>query len=212
MAGFGGFKKPGAVAPGPGPAPIAPPGGAGKFPARQAPAAAPRQSRWAGVSSSEGQNPMLEVGTYRVRITSCEQGHNPGKGTDSVKVGLEVVSAADGSGSEEGHSFAYVELISGKGMQAGMSRTKAFIVAASGFEDDASFDVFCPTGGFIDACLGVANEWAAYTIVGRLVDVMVQRGQDNPKKPGDWFRIYHWAVVADEDQDQVPNIATQAGG
>lgn len=213
--GFGSFNRnaagSAATTPPAGPAP----GGFTRTPA-SAPVAGGRaapKSRWAGVQSAEPRLPMVGEGVYRLRVASCEQGFNPGTGTESFKANLEVVDAADGSANAPGDNVMVIELLSGKAMQSGMARTKAFIVAASGYDGDAEYDAFSPDGGHIDAVLGIANSYASQTIVGRLVDCRVSRGKpvkaDAPN--GDYYRIYEWAPVEEAKQEVPMPGAAPAG-
>ncbi len=208
MGGFG-FNRPTSAPQGAPATGGAPPAPRPNTPARPGPA---RVSRWAGVTSAEPRDPMPRVGVYRFRVLSCEQGFNPGKGTESFKCHLQVVGAMDGSEDPAGHECVIVELLSGKAMQSGMARTKAFIVAASGYEDDASYDAFSSDGGHIDAVLGAANGYSSQTIVGRLVDCRVSRGKPvNPADPGgDYYRTYEWCPVPEAEQDQTPQPGAQA--
>jgi hypothetical protein len=74
-------------------------------------------------------------------------------------------------------------------------------MSAAGFESEASFDVFDPEGGFIEACVGAANTYSeqGMTIVGRLVDCEVRRGNTTPDG-ADYYREFSWAVVPDDQQ------------
>lgn len=172
-------------------------------PAAAAPAAparkAGRKSRYADVKASAPRDPMLNVGKYRLRVVSCEEGSNPGTGAESFKSHVEIVEIFDGG---EGHSVGDVcflcQSISGKGAQAGLGRVKAYAMAAAGFEE-AEFDEMDPDGKFIDACVGDDNEFSDQTITGRLVDVQVMRGRD--RDDGDWYREYAWGIVPDDEQD-----------
>lgn len=166
--------------------------------AKAAPRKAPRKSRYAGVAAAAPRDPMLNVGKYRLRVVSCEEGSNPGTGAESFKSHVEIVEIfGGGEGFLVGDVAFLCQSISGKGAQAGLGRVKAYVMAAAGFEEDA-FDEMDPDGEFIDACVGEANQFAGQTIDGRLVDVTVTRGRD--RDDGDWYREYAWSIVPEEEQ------------
>jgi len=165
---------------------------------RTAPA---RKSRYAGVKASVPRTGMPAPGVYRFRVLSCEEGHNPGKGTDSFKADLEIVGIAEGGdGHAIGDVVTFVQLLSGRAGPAGLGRTKALVLAAAGYDDEAAFDDFAGEGEFIDAVVGHRNRYseAGLTIVGRTVDCEVTRGRDivNPTTQaptGDYYREFAWA-------------------
>ena len=171
---------------------------------RAAATAAPKTagSRWDGIESTPPKLPILGKGTYRVRVIGCVETVNPGKGSTTFKATLSVVDALAGATNAAGDSVVVLEMTSGKAAQSGMGRVKAFVIAAAGFSDQASFNAYTPDGGFIDAVLGVANEFSARgdTINGRLVDVEVAAG--NATADGaDYYRVYSWSAVDDTEQD-----------
>ena len=163
---------------------------------------AKKKSRYAGIQAAQPRDPMPHVGVYRFRVLACEEGHNPGKGHDSFKIKLEIVDLEPTNTHHKvGQSVSAIFLVSGPGGQAGLARTKAFVMAAAGFENEAEYDAFDPDGEFIDACAGAQNEYAARgdTILGRLVDCEVIRGNDIPGGT-DYYRDFAWGVVPDAEQ------------
>jgi hypothetical protein len=132
-------------------------------------------------------------------------------GKSSVKADLEIVLTDGECANAIGDKVVTIEMMGNTGLP-GERRTKAFILAAAGYEGDADFDAFNPDGEFIDAVLGEANDFSAAfpaTIVGRLVYVNVMRGNDvvdkTSKQPtGDFYREYEWGVVPEETQDTTP--------
>lgn len=152
---------------------------------------------------------MLVVGEYRVRILELLEGVNPGKGNRmSTKVGCEVVDVYDNSDGTPnlehkiGDSVKQVHLHT----TAGLSELKRQVFAAAGYETEEEFDAFESggnEGALIDASLGRDNAFyqAGFSIVGRLVDVRVMKGNDTGG--GDYYRKYQWAVVAEAEQDAV---------
>lgn len=171
-----------------------------------------KKSRYAGIKAASPKDPIPHVGAYRLRVLEKEQGHNPGKGTDSYKTKFEIVDLDDVA--EKSHSVGdtviVFQLISGKAATAGLPRVKSQIMAEAGFESEEGYDVFDPEGLFIDASVGTVNEFseAGLTTIGRLVDVTVTRG--NTMQDGtDYYREFAWAVVPEEEQDQVPMVLSQ---
>jgi hypothetical protein len=149
--------------------------------------------------------PHAFPGVYRFRVDGCEEGHNPGKGTQSYKIALTIVGMADREGNElQSNSFHHVgDTVNAIFMlttAAGLSRVKSFVVASSGFVDEEQYDAVDPDGEFIEATVGAKNDFSekGFTIVGRLVDCEVTRGNATPE--GDYYREYAWGVVAEEEQ------------
>ncbi len=158
-----------------------------------------RRSRYAGIEASAPRDPMPTAGDYRFRVTECVEGHNPGTGTDSFKVKLEVVESDGSDANSEGENVLALFLVSGKGGQAGLSRVKSFVMAAAGYDDEEAFNEFDPEGEFIDSCTGAQNEFSDMGgVAGRLVDCRVTRGNATPT--GDYYREYSWAPVGDDEQ------------
>ena len=187
-----------------------------KKPATAAKPAPGRKSRYAGVKAAQPRPPMPHAfaGTYRFRIEGCEEGHNPGKGTQSYKVTLAIVAMADREGNELANNTFHnvgdtVNAIFMLTTAAGLSRVKAFVIAGSGFSEEEAFDAFDPEGEFIDATVGAKNDFSekGLTIVGRLVDCVVTRGNATPE--GDYYREYAWGVVPDAEQESVLSIENQ---
>jgi hypothetical protein len=187
------------------------------------PAAAPKgapkgvkKSRYAGIEAATPRDPMPHVGTYRFAVVGCVEGLNPGNGNESFKATLQVLDADDEGfkSHNAGDTVTVVFLLTGKGGTAGLGRTKSFVMAAAGFEDESAFDAFDDTGEFIDSVTGTVNAFseAGHTIVGRVVDCKVTRGNATPD--GDYYREYAWAVVADDEPEQaaggVPACASAA--
>lgn len=161
-----------------------------------------RKGRWEGIEIREKRPDMPHVGCYRFRVVALTEGFNEGTGTESVKAQLEIVEIFDGGAQHEvGEHVTMIQLVSGKGGPAGMARTKDFVITAAGFESCEEYDEYDPKGKFIDACLGIDNEFSAdaEAFVGRLVDSQVTRGRDTGKGE-DYFREYEWAVVPEEEQ------------
>jgi hypothetical protein len=166
---------------------------------------------------------MAEIGTYRMRVIACAEGHNPGKRRDSYKVTLHVEDAAEGSTTTVGTVCTMVSLHT----NAGLSELKRFAFHAAGFgptldqrqsdptaakrlavEGEAKYNEleeasFGYQGAILEASAGHAN--GAPSIVGRLVDVSVSRGKDvvnqqTGQPTGDYYRSYVWGVVPEDEQ------------
>lgn len=161
-------------------------------------AARVKKSKYAGVSAAAPRDPMPEVGEYRFEILNVEAGFNPGKGQESFKISLRVAGLDDEAAKHhaEDDRLFVVFVTSGSGAQAGLSRVKAFVMAAAGYDDEAEYDAFDPDGEFIDACEGGEH------LPGRFVDARVTRGKDDGK--GGYYREYAWGVVGpDEGQERI---------
>jgi hypothetical protein len=140
---------------------------------------------------------MLEIGDYRIRIVSNEEGFNPGTQNSSYKGHWQIEDIRSGGGGHEiGDSVVMVQSITA----TGMSQIKAYVRHAAGYETEAEYDEFDPDGEFIDATTGEANEYSdrGETIDGRLVDVKVTRGKT--RDDGDWYRNYAYTVVPEDEQ------------
>lgn len=171
----------------------------GKFnkPAGGTRAPAKKKSRYAGIKASTPRDSMPHIGEYILRVINIEEGHNPGKGTDSHKKSLEIVELDETA--EKNHTAGdhvmVVDLISGKGGPTGLGRVKAFTMAAAGFESEEEYDAFDPDGEFIDSTCVEGGP-----LTGRLVACKVTRG--NPTPDGnDYYRVYAWATVDEESQE-----------
>jgi hypothetical protein len=174
-------------------------GGGGGKPA----APVKKKSRYAGIKERD-RDPMPDVGQYRFRIISAEEATNPGTMKESVKVHVKPVEVV-GNEYHEGAQMLCLFMRT----TAGLAEFKRCMRFAAGFEDVDAYDAFDPEGDFLDACVGVANEFseAGVTVIGRLVDCTVTRGKDTGA--GDWYRQYQWAVVPEDEQDQTPSCASE---
>lgn len=168
-------------------------------------------SMWSGVQSAADRDPKLGVGHYRLRVVSNEITIKPDHTKKKTfKATFDVVEAMPGSTDKAGDARVHLETISGDSAQYGLERSKAYMVAAAGYDGDATYDAFDPKGEFLSAIVGVANSYSAQfpaNIVGRLVDVRVSQG--NPvldkvtKAPtGDYWRVCSWTPVPETEQVQ----------
>ena len=168
-------------------------------------AGAPKKktSIYAGIKASVPHNPMPVVGQYRFKWVTCEEGFNPGKGTSSFKVNLEIAQIFSGGDEHQvGQTVFFVQVISGKGQDAGLSRVKAAVMATAGFDDEELFDAFAgEEGEFLEAVTGAANAYSkdGQPLIGRYVDCEVTRG--NSRDDGDYYREFAWGVVSDDAQE-----------
>lgn len=178
----------------------------GKFskPAAGARPPAKKKSRYAGIKAAQPRDGMPHVGEYIFRVGLIEEGHNPGKGSDSHKKTLTIADLDD-TGREhhtEGDNVMVVDIINGKGGPSGLGRVKAFTMAAAGYEDEDEFDAFDPDGEFIDASCAEGGP-----LTDRLVACKVTRG-NTTADGNDYYRVYAWSVVPEENQD-VPRPGTE---
>jgi len=178
-----------------------------------APAAPPQRSRYGGIQCGEARDPMLDLGTYRVRIVSCTEGSNPKTGRASVKLGVCVVAASPDAGTPVDAVCTVVHLAT----PIGLGELKTMLVHAAGCgptlaqraagdiraiakEGEARYDAVDAStypGSIIEATAGTAN--GAPSMIGRLVDVVVTRGRDT-KSEGDWYRNFRWGAVPEAEQ------------
>jgi hypothetical protein len=180
----------------------------GKF-SKPTPGARPtvkKKSRYAGIVERD-RDPMPDVGGYRFRIVGAEEATNPGTMKESIKIHVRPVELV-GNEYQDGAQMLCLFMRT----TAGLAELKRCIRFAAGFEEVEAYDAFDPEGEFIDACMGVVNEYseAGATVIGRLVDCNVSRGKDTGN--GDWYRQYQWAVVPEAEQDQTAtcNLANAA--
>lgn len=167
-------------------------------------AATKRQSRWADVKAAAPKIRMPNVGIYRFRVAACYETAHPKSGRLSVKTYLDIVEIYEGG---EGHAVDErvfcLQFTSGDGMASGLGKVKAFVMNALGYDDEDAYDEHDPKGELLDAVLDseLANERReeADTLIGRLVDAQVARGNDTADGK-DWYREYEWAPVAEEEQ------------
>jgi hypothetical protein len=155
------------------------------------------KSRYAGISAATPRNPMPDVGEYLVKFLTVEEGFNPGKGKTSYKANLEIMAVADATKQDLVGKVVFVT--HNTGSAAGLSNTKAMVMAGAGYEDEAEYDAFDPDGAFIEAAAGTANDYSARgTLIGRLAYMQVMRGGATPDGQ-DYFRNYGWCPC-DEGQ------------
>jgi hypothetical protein len=173
-----------------------------KTPAGKGKPAPGKKSRFAGVAASQPRDPIPEVGAYRFRFVTVEEGYNEGNGCSSAKTTLEIV-AKDSEHHEVGDHVFIPERITGNGSAAGRSRFKAMVVAGDGHDTEAEYDEkYGADGLHLDACLGESNAHSkdGQPLIGRLVDCEVRRGK-TMNDGSDYFREYSWEVVPEEEQD-----------
>ena len=182
------------------PAPIAPPAGG---------------SRWAGLQPARYREPMLDVGTYVVRVLSNELTRNGQTNEETFKGHVEVVHAEEGARSRVGDRAAVICKLVGPAAQRNAERMMSYIMGAAGYADVTEYDTFDPQRRFISAVQGEANEYSAQgaTIVGRLVWARVSRGNDvldkTTKQPtGDYYRDTIWTPVEEAQQDATRKAGT----
>jgi hypothetical protein len=163
---------------------------------------------------------MLLAGEYRVRVTACTEGFNPGRRRESYKVSLHVIAASEG-GSRVGETCTMITFMT----PAGLAELKRFALHAAGFgptreqgstatakalveEGESQYDALDESFGYQGAILeasagkGPAN---APSLVGRIVDVTVSSGKPviNPQTgepTGDCYRVYRWFSVPESEQ------------
>jgi hypothetical protein len=147
------------------------------------------------------RNAMLPAGTHRVKILGAEELVHPVKFTHSYRFDIAPI----------GSTTTYAVLF----MQTppGVSDFKQLVEAAAGYSTVAEYAEFDPEGDFYESVIGEDNEYACYTIVGRVVDVDVTLGKEvidktTQQPTGDHYRRYNWSPVpdSDPDQDTVPRL------
>lgn len=180
-------------------------------------------SKYGGIVGANTRDPMLELGTYRVRVIACEEGCNRGKNNrESYKVSLQVLKASPEAQTPAGAIVSMIALMT----PAGMSELKRFAFHAAGFgptleqrsspdakelttQGEAKYDAIDEGYGYqgviLEASAGHTTPKPTPSLVGRVVDVIVQRGKDVPNPQtgaptGDYFRNYVWGAVPDAEQ------------
>lgn len=176
-------------------------------PAAAAPATAGGGGRYSGLKAAgSGGPPMPNPGTYTFRLVKAFEDLGKKSKNYNYQIYFEIVEILEGGiGHKVGDVVKFLQVTSGSGALTGGGKVKSALMAVGGFETEADYDAYDPEGKFIEACGGASvpqyNADAA-AMKGRLVRAVVERGNDNPKKPGDWFREYRWTIVPEEDQPQ----------
>jgi hypothetical protein len=181
-----------------------------------------KKSRYKGIKSAQPKPPIPHAGDYRFQILQCEEGFNDGEQTHSYKITVGFVEVRQGP--HKVGEVATIPLVveGSKAAAKNLQRLKAIFVAASGFESDEQYDAFDPSGHLFDVCAGTAesdNTMVCYTVVGRLFDCRISRGNDVKNKEtgiptGDYYREYAPSVVSEEEQANqggIPRVLDQAG-
>jgi hypothetical protein len=177
---------------------------------RPAPKPVQRVSKYGAAKDVEDRDPMPVVGTYRFRVLGCEDNPSPKNPSNMwFRTQLEII-ALEGPQAEQTHQVGDVVVMiqqtAGNGAPQGIPRVVAFVRHAAGYEDFDEYKAYDPDGYFIDAQSGIVNDYSerGEFIVGRLVDAQVTRGRD--REDGDYYREYKWAVVPDDEQDQLGKV------
>jgi hypothetical protein len=169
-----------------------------------------QRARYGGIQAAAPRDPMPAEGIYKVRVDAFEEGQLvQGKDTQSVRLTIGVLESQGsrpGVDADPVGAALFIPFrVAGAGATQGKGRMKAFIVAASGFEDEESYDAYDPEGFGIDALLGYAapEPYAGKTLVGREVYLEVTRGnkikdRDTGLETGEYFMNYAWAPVEGE--------------
>jgi len=180
-----------------------------------APPAASTRARYAGITCADTRDPLLAEGAYRCKVVQCVKGQNQGTMRESYKVTVQVLNALDGAQSREGGTYVCLFNLSAN---AGVKESKAFIVAAAGFAPtmeeiaadpvaakntriagEQAFDALDTSFDGNPAAILMASAGEAVpgapSVVGRTVDVVVERGKE--RDDGDYFRRFVWASVGE---------------
>jgi hypothetical protein len=173
-----------------------------RFQGAAAGAAAPRQSKYAGVKAAAPRYPRPQPGSYRFRIVETfETDPIPGKDPYFVAT-LEVVSA-DNAAHPVGSCVHFDQCVSTKAMGAGGPRIKLFVMMAVGCDDEGAYDAEDPSGALIDAVanqIHPGNKWSPNPLAGRLIDAFVTAGATT-RDGTDFYRNFDWAIVPEELQE-----------
>lgn len=169
--------------------------------AKPAPA---QRARYGGIQAAAPRDPMPQPGVYRVRVEQFEEGELvQGKDTQSVRLTIEVLESQGGD--PEGARLFIPFRVVGKGATQGRGRMKAFVIAACGYEDEASYDAYDPDGFGLDALLGYAAPapFGGKTIVGREVYLEVTKGNamkdpETGLPTGEFFANYAWSPAQED--------------
>ena len=146
-------------------------------------------SRWAGIPSAMPKTPKLNVGhDYDVELVSFEETRNPGKGTESFKVTVNVLTSDD-SRIPVGSQAVVIYSKHGKSLEMGMSKLKATAVAFAGCATDEEYDARDPSGALIDATFNNVGE----NLIGEKAHVKVMQGQPIQGSPGEYWPECEWS-------------------
>jgi hypothetical protein len=166
--------------------------------ARPTPPAAARPAAngnpFANIPDRKARDPMPETGSYRFKLVELERGFNPGTRKESMKVHLEIVEVFE---QREGPPHGVGDRVIAVLMftDPGLASVKDLIRCAAKIPTNADYNAFDPSGEFINACFGAANDYSARgdTVIGDLVDGTVLHGPDDEK--GGYYRNYNWKIV-----------------
>lgn len=171
--------------------------------------AAKKQSMWAKYAPQDQKAPLLEVGSYIVRVGTIEKkikpAGAPNAGRESFHAAITVEDAQPDSGTPVGDSVNFMSLLS---TSAGQDDVFRFVMAAAGCETVEEYqERFNPNedGAFMEAVLGEAtNEYNedGPPLEGRLLRIDVAKGKpvDAAQPDGDWYRNYRCMPVDEEHQ------------
>lgn len=162
----------------------------------KAPKAPANESRYK-VDSGDDRDPLLWPGVYRLEILSTEEKIHPVKKTATYKIMAKILDLDEGNQYHRvGDVGAVLQSVSNT---VGPKKVKQFVIAAAGYETQEDYDAFDPDAEFIDATTGRANRYSEQdcTLVGRIVDVEINRGPDT-QDGKDFYRNCAWAPVEQE--------------
>ena len=186
---------------------FAKPGAAGAKP-KPAVKPKPKPKKFGAATDAAPRDPMLPEGEFRVRHIGAEELVHPVKKTLSWRVQFVCVS-------EEGESEPFIALFMNS--TAGVAEYQRYCMAMAGYDSAAEYNEFDPEGDFFETVNGDANAFseAGHTIERRLADVRVTYGKacidrDTQQPTGDHYRNYKWAVVPDDEQDEVGKLEASA--
>ncbi len=153
--------------------------------------AKPAAGRWGGIPSALPKTPKLNIGhEYVVELVSFEETRNPGKGTESFKVTVNVLESDD-TRIPAGSAGLLIYSKHGKSLEMGMSKLKATAVAFAGCASDEAYDAKDPTGALIDNTFNQTGE----NLIGEKAHVKVMQGQPIQGSPGEHWPECEWSPV-----------------
>jgi len=167
-----------------------------------APVATIPESRYKGAKGRKTNPEFPQVGTYLLEVVSNREEISKKSKNFAFVADLKILEIIDGGDTHRvGEVVRFRVNTSGSGANYGVNDVKSYVMAASGIDDEESYDAFDPEGFFIDLVGGnvhPGNEEyrkRGDSIIGQQVRAKVSKGAD--RQDGDWYRNWQFSAVED---------------